>query len=193
MERRSPGDSGRSQERGPERQLSPRSGVRIGPSPAAPLLPRRGQLWRRLTAGRGRDKIWTEGPRPGSGKVGAACAWGTREDWTGRRFHLGNNKEVFVAEVLAIYQALRIFRERQEPGRKYTVSSNSQSAIRRALSDALEPNQQWARANIEVPLRLWPGTMRSHPPRVPAHSELAGNEVADGLAKEVAEGAPIAS
>ena len=39
--------------------------------------------------------------------MGAACVWRTQEGWTGRRFHLGNNKEVLDAEVFAIYQALR--------------------------------------------------------------------------------------
>ena len=39
--------------------------------------------------------------------------WG----WTGRRFHLGNNKEVFDAEVYAIYQALSIMGRCQETGR----------------------------------------------------------------------------
>ena len=80
---------------------------------------------------RTRDTIWTDGSRFGSGKVGAACAWWTREGWTNRRFHL-DNKEVFDAEIFAIYQALGVFRARQESGRKYTVFSDSQSAIRRA-------------------------------------------------------------
>ena len=108
--------------------------------------------------------------------------------WTGRRFHLGTNKEVFDAEVYAIYQALRIFEERHQSGRKYTISSDCQPAIRRALTDALGPCQQWARAIIELAtglisrgnevLILW----------VPAHLGVEGNEVADGMAKEAAAG-----
>ena len=39
--------------------------------------------------------IWTDGSRLGSGRVGAACAWKTRESWAGRCLHLGDNKEVF--------------------------------------------------------------------------------------------------
>ena len=42
-------------------------------------------------------------------------------------------------EVFAIYEALRIFEERRQPGEKYTIFSDFQPAIRRALSDALGP------------------------------------------------------
>ena len=59
-----------------------------------------------------------------------AFAWRAHEGWVGRRFHLGNNKEVFDAEVFAIYQALRISDARQETGQMYTVFSDSQPAIR---------------------------------------------------------------
>ena len=52
---------------------------------------------------RHRDTIWTDGPRLESGEVGAACVWQSPGGWTGRRFHLGTNKEVFDAEVFAIY------------------------------------------------------------------------------------------
>ena len=115
--------------------------------------------------------------------MGAACAWRTRDGWTGRCFHLGNNKEVFDAEVFAICQALRIFRARQESGRIYTIFSDSQSAIRRALSDALGPGQQWARATIEVAAEIVARDNEISLFWVPAHSRLAGNEVADDLAK----------
>ena len=51
---------------------------------------------------RARGIIWTDGSRLDSGAVGAACTWQSSEGWEGRRFHLGNNKEVFDAEVFAI-------------------------------------------------------------------------------------------
>ena len=76
------------------------------------------QNWRRA------GTVWTDGSRLGSRALGAACAWQTEEGWTGKRFHLGTNKEVFDAEVYAIYQALRIFEERQQSGWKYTVLSD---------------------------------------------------------------------
>lgn len=43
---------------------------------------------------RGGDVLWTDGSRLDSGGVGAACAWRAPRGWTGRRFHLGNNKGV---------------------------------------------------------------------------------------------------
>ena len=53
------------------------------------------------------DTIWTDGSRLEGGSVGAACVWREGETWSGHRFFLGNNKEVFDAETFAIYQALR--------------------------------------------------------------------------------------
>ena len=59
-----------------------------------------------------------------NGKAGAAALWWAAERveppltggtytpgrkeaiWTGRRYHLGNNKEVFDAELYALYQAV---------------------------------------------------------------------------------------
>ena len=75
------------------------------------------------------------GSRLDSGKVGTACAWQTREDWTGKRFHLGDNKEVFDAETFAIYQALRVLDSWQETGKRYAILSDSQSASRRIMTD----------------------------------------------------------
>ena len=49
-------------------------------------------------------------PRGGDGPGG----------WIARRFHLGTNKEVFDAEIYAIYQALRTTYQRQESGHGYT-------------------------------------------------------------------------
>ena len=58
--------------------------------------------------------IWTDGSRLDSGRIEAACAWQNQDgEWTGRCFHLGNNKEVFDAEAYAIYRALKIFEERR--------------------------------------------------------------------------------
>ena len=138
-----------------------------------------------------RDAIWTDGSRSDSGRVGAACAWRTQDGWAGRRFYLGNNKEVSDAELFAICLALRVFRARQESGRNNTVFSDSQSAIRRALPDVLGPGQQWARAIIEVASEIVARDNEIALFWVPAHSGVAGKEVADNLTKEAAEGPPL--
>ena len=81
---------------------------------------------------------------------GGGCVWRRGESWTGRRFHLGCNKEVFDAETFAIYQELRICDEDQRSGHRYTIFSDSQAAIQRIRSDGLGPGQHWARAAIDV-------------------------------------------
>ena len=100
--------------------------------------------WRR------RDTIWTDGSRLGDGRVGAACAWRTPRGWTGRRFHLGINKEIFGAEVYAIYLALSIIDRERESGHRYIISVDSTFAFDRARSDALRPGQHFAVASIEI-------------------------------------------
>ena len=118
--------------------------------------------------------------------MGAACTWQTREGWTGRRFHLGDNKEVFDAEIFAIYQALRIFEARQQSGEEYTVF-DCQPAIWRAMSDSLGEGQHWARAIIEVATRLVAKSNVVRALWAPAHAGIRGNEVGDGMAKWAAE------
>ena len=79
---------------------------------------------------------------------------------TGRRFHLGTNKEVFGAEVYAMYQALNIIDRRQENGHKYTVFVDSTAVIERVRSDSTGPGQRFAVAAIEACTRLLPRTDR---------------------------------
>ena len=69
-----------------------------------------------------------------SGKVGAACVWRTPSEWTGRRYHLGNNKDVFDAGVYAVFQALSIIDQGKGGGHRYTVFVGSTLAIGRAES-----------------------------------------------------------
>ena len=135
---------------------------------------------------RAQGTIWTDGSRFDDGKVGAACAWQTEDGWTGRLFHLGNNKEVFDAEIFAIYQALKVFETREQTGRKYAVFSDSQAAIRRAATDTVRPGQQWARAIMEVADRVIARGNEISIIWVLAHRGVPGNEVVDGMAKTAA-------
>ena len=56
--------------------------------------------------------------------------------WTGRRFQLGKNKEVFDAEMFAVWQALGALEQKSEHGREYTIFVDSTSAIARVRDDA---------------------------------------------------------
>ena len=59
------------------------------------------------------NTVWTDGSRIESKRVGAAFVWRSPVGWLGHRYHLGSNKEVFDAEVFAIYQALLWLEGRQ--------------------------------------------------------------------------------
>ena len=59
-----------------------------------------------------------------------------------KAFFLGSNKEVFDAELSAIYQAVGVLEARGQSGRRYITFSDSQAAIRRALTDSLGLDQQ---------------------------------------------------
>ena len=134
------------------------------------------------------NTLRTDGSRLECGRVGAACAWTTPQGWTGQHFHLGSNKEVFDAEVFAIYQALRVIDQRQETGRNYTIFVDSTSAIERIRTDYLGPGQQFAIAAIEVCIRIMSRQNKVTICWVPAHHAIQGNETADTMAKIAAEG-----
>ena len=54
---------------------------------------------------------------------------GGHSEWTGYHYYLGNNKEVFDAELYAIFWALSIIDQRQETGHRYTIFGDSTAAI----------------------------------------------------------------
>ena len=129
---------------------------------------------------RRRDTVWTEGSRLNSSKVRAACVWQSPGGWTGRRSHLGSNKEVFDAGVFAIYNALRAVDQRQESCHRYAVFVDSTSAIDRVRTDAIGLGQRLevcdrvlARENVNI---RW----------VPTHHGIQDNEKADAFAKAAA-------
>ena len=97
---------------------------------------KRGPALENARGWRARDTAWTDGSRLDTREVGATFAWKRREGvWRGRRFRLGTYKEIFDAEVSAIYQALKAFNEAQGSGRRYTVFADSQAAIQRIRTD----------------------------------------------------------
>ena len=87
--------------------------------------------------------------------TGKAYAPGWREaGWAGRRYRLGKNKEVFDAELYALYRATKILEERGEQGQDYTILSYSTAALARARSDSTGPGQLFTIAIAEVCSRL---------------------------------------
>lgn len=114
-----------------------------------------------------------------------ACQDNT-EDWTGQTSHLGTNKEVYDAELLAIEQAIRRFIDRNQQTRNYTIFSDSQSAIERCRNDKSGPGQAIARSIINGSLRLPINRCTVSLRWAPAHKGVPGNEMADQLAKEAA-------
>ena len=114
--------------------------------------------------------------------------WRAQEWWTGRRFQLGNDKEVFDAEVIAIYQALRAIEQRQKRGHQHTLFVDSTSAIFKVRDDDLGPGQRFAVATIEVCSRVIGNDNSATIRWVPTHSGASGNEVADRYVKNAASG-----
>ena len=93
--------------------------------------------------------------------------------------YLGKNKEVYEAEVYAIYRALKIIDQRGEDGHQFTISSYSASAVDRTCSDTMDPSQRLAIAIHEVGERIVGHNNTVTTRWVPAHQGVEGNEVAD--------------
>ena len=148
----------------------------------------REEALQRAKGWRGSDTVRTDGSRQETGEVGAACVWETPGGWTGCRYHLGSNKEVFDAEVFAVYRALRVIEQGRERGRHHTIFVDSTSAITRVRDGGLGPGQRFAVAAIEVCSRAIANDNSVTIQWVPAHSGATGNEVADRYAKGAATG-----
>ena len=130
------------------------------------------------------DTLWTDGSRQEDGAVGVACVWRSLEGaWTGRRFLLGKNKEVFDAEVFAVWQALRALEQRNERDRKYTISLDSTSDITRVREEARGPGKCLGVAATEVGTRLAAAGNRVTVRWVPAHAGAEGDEMARPVCK----------
>ena len=133
------------------------------------------------------NTVWTDGSRLESKRVEAAFVWRSPVGWPGHRPHLGSNKEVFDAEVFAIYRALLWLEGRQGTGRRFTIFADSTAAIERVRADALGPAQRFAVAAIEVCDRIHARgdqvTIRWAPSRI----EVECNEIANRYTKAAAD------
>ena len=133
------------------------------------------------------NTVWTDGSRLESKRMGAAFAWRSPVGWSGHRYHLGSNKEVFDAEVFAIHRALLWLKGRQGTGRRFTIFADSTAAIERVRTDALGPAQRFAVAAIEVCDRIHTRGDRVTIRWVPSHAEIEGNWIADRFARAAAD------
>ena len=59
--------------------------------------------------------------------------------WEGRPCCIGRNKEVYDAEVYALYRALEFVGRREATGRRYTIFSDLASAVDRIRSNRPGP------------------------------------------------------
>jgi ribonuclease HI len=126
------------------------------------------------------------------GNVGAAVAWKEVDEWTGLKYRLGRNTEVFYAELVAILQPTVLIRDEGaimigDGIQKISIFTDSQAALNRIQHNGIGPGHTWAsaiirntdeirRQNIQVGFR-W----------VPGHAGIQGNETADTFAKDAAE------
>lgn len=129
--------------------------------------------------------IYTDGSKKGEGKsTGSAVVIEGEEEryiWS-----IDNDCTIFTAEVIALWQALRIVKQRRET-RDVIIWTDSESSIK-----ALENNNINAYENIYV---LQIKKMYHELTKVkkivfawvPAHIRVTGNERADQLAKEATE------
>jgi hypothetical protein len=79
--------------------------------------------------------IWTDGSRDDLGNVGAAVAWKEGTEWTGLKYRLGRNKEVFDAELFALLRATIMIADQvkdmiSEGVQKIIIFTDSQAALK---------------------------------------------------------------
>ena len=110
-----------------------------------------------------------------SGKVGAVVVWWGGAGSEGRPYYLERNKEVYDAEVYTIYRALKIFEQRGESNRLYTVFSDSAPHPHRQHGTGPAP----CSGHHEVSSRITSHGNAITVRRTPAHQGVEGNKTAD--------------
>jgi ribonuclease HI len=94
--------------------------------------------------------LWTDGSKSEDGRVGAAAVHRGRDSWKARKFGLGNNKEVFDAELYGIAETLKIAQglalQQRENCKTVRIFSDSQAALKRLQQTGLL--SQWLTTRI---------------------------------------------
>jgi ribonuclease HI len=135
--------------------------------------------------------IWTDGSRDDLGNVGAAVAWKDVDEWTGLKYRLGTNKEIFDAELFAILRATVMIRDKAvgmivEGIQKAVIFTDSQAALNRIQHNGIGPGQTWASAIIRNTEDIRKQNIQLEYRCVPGHAGIEGNESVDQFAKDAA-------
>jgi ribonuclease HI len=120
--------------------------------------------------------------------------WQNGEGWQGRKIFMGRNKEVFDAELYAIWLGLKATRDHQVEWaavgpKSITIFTDSQAALKRIKNDDPSPGQWLARRILRAERQLRQTGWTTEFRWVPGHKGVEGNEAADRWAKAGAAGA----
>jgi ribonuclease HI len=144
------------------------------------------------TADRG-IAIFTDSSKFEDGYTGCAAVWksGDASGWQGRKLFMGRNKEVFDAELYAIWVGLASARDHLKDNwtgaKLITIFTDAQAALKRIQNDDPGPGQWLARRILRTERQLRQAGWTTEFRWVPGHKGIEGNEVADQWAKEGAE------
>ena len=104
---------------------------------------------------------------------------GTMSGWRGVGFSMSSGREAYDAELTAIAYGLLLLSRRGERGQDFTLSTDSQAAMRRMASDAPGPGQEMAIGVIGLAQRLVDQGNTITLRWAPAHRGVERNEQAD--------------
>jgi ribonuclease HI len=141
----------------------------------------------------GRDeeamRIWSDGSRDQTGRAGTGIAWKAENgEWKERRIHLGQNKEVYDAELYGIAEAVSIAHRivKKTGHTRIAVFSDAQAALKRIKDNSTGPGQWLALRTIERVKRARGDGVNVTIQWIPGHKGVEGNERADQAAKKAA-------
>jgi ribonuclease HI len=139
------------------------------------------------TADRG-IAIFTDGSKFEDGYTGCAAVWRSGDGWQGRKVFMGRNKEVFDAELYAIWMGLASARDHLKEdwagAKSITIFTDAQAALKRIRNDDPGPGQWLARRILRTERQLRQAGWTTEFRWVPGHKGVEGNEVADQWAKD---------
>jgi ribonuclease HI len=132
--------------------------------------------------------FWTDGSRQENKSVGAAVVWldGQNGDYHRKGTYLGNNKEIFDAELFALGEAVKHAAREAEDARNITIFTDSQATLTRIQDDTEGPGQALTRRIIAWEKEIIDSGREIEYRWCPGHAGVPGNEEADQTAKSAA-------